>query len=1809
MPLDTSGALLEGIRISEGNNPFSYPPRSLASDPSQLNAVTQRAEYVLVTHCVDPSKQAVEIADPDLRFRWTRNDPGVLRFSYDSFGKRWLPSPGSSPDELGKLSNEDRLTMPVPDPSNLSAPFSVYVGSPVRQLTFSVQVVGSADDFTPPASLPAGTLQVSAEDGKINFSQADVDAYGGRTVLSQRQNFFDRTKTTGRFGVLPASSSVEYHVFLNPLPASGQVPLVRIGYGRQLVAVEVANEGSLGSPAPGTFAWAADTGRVRFSDSDVDALAGEGVYYDGVAVGTVQPAATPVGASVPAWPSPAFSVATDSVGYIDQRYVVYAELAGRPRVYWTVSVVPAAPASRPRNGTAVLDSSTGNVYLSSRDVSRYAGYSYSHLDSLMSIEDGVSVQVFRSTVNGSGPEQKPDFTILYFVEDQIVVDGIIQAPFVMLPTTPVVDDVLSYRIDQGPSSSGTFTGPLADGTDPSRQGLGYLLNLDAHQLNFDFRKTVGITLQKPTPAVKLADAAISERGFVVTENGSPVVPGTDFDFDAGTGLLTFTEPFGQNDPSDVEGIKGDAQLPSFFQASGPSFSASSAGSYLLVTSGPNVGIRRISSLVDPSRVAVDPPFVQARHEFVDLKSEADVLADRFFVEVDPPFKKFSLAKAPAGSSAYSQVPTDEFSVFANVGQVNLVAPAGPGESFLVTYVALTTDDDGATYTPVNTVEKALFKVRQETATSTPGSPTVTFNPDGRPVSTARPFAVYVSGVPLAAGFFEFHAPGTLVLSDPVPAGKTVVLDYWVEVALGGETSFDLLNQPIDVDFALVSAGSSSTAFNGDQTALVSAGSVLFVSDKEALVVATSVYDPLEDVTDVTFTAPAVFDSDGGAILSCAPLGDGYFVSETAIPGSFVSGSNVFRFPGDLTSSYRLGTVVLLDGDPYYCIGSQFQDGFTRVTTAAPARRNYIVPSVLRTVRPLFLPGRQFQTTLQADLDFEFTLVRNGPRAAVLVRDVDYAVTGGGSVTMTEDAVFGDSLYALYVAQDPRPAGTAFVLNYAYAVAPSSSNGLLGQRLVATYNLYAPDTFFYRVETIRTFLPEVQDMLKSGSQSSSGPNTGNATGMSNKDFGRPSLYYDEQHENNLDIEIARLLLFYNDLINLYEDALSDLDGRIVGGRSGRFRFDDRFDNPPRTSYSQVTNDIDDQVLLYSRLRLTGFFTFEEVPVYGNMATPNSLSRIFPTAGTKATALNDKTGVLDFGKALGSIGVDNLRGVGLFKSSRSNSFFSTVSGTAYTVDVNGDAEHGVPQFQVGEDVQVYEEDGAPSGSPAQVLSVSGTGPYVVTLSAGTSLARGSLLKDLSDSSNPTNHFYQPGRDLSVDLENGQVSNMYLGGIPLFPQTQVAGNEVCDVPITFGNSDIEPLRIPALDGDLLNDDGSVPAPRLRRTNESMLLADESVLLDNLGNGSTATGTAFVGPTLVDVFGATFPVAVGDVVLFTAGPNSGESRVVTLIVSATQFRVGSPFSSQDTSPSAAALMDGMVVNSGTTPSVGQSFTFLDGPSAGATFTVNAIVPPGVLKLSDTFSSVDPGSNYLVAVSGDQVLTDVVSQELAVLNDNAAAPAVPPSLIAQVDSEIATATSLSRFGGPTVATGSGTTTSNTLTDPGAQFSLAGAVAGCLVYVPSGPNRGLYSVSAVTSHVLTVDTDDPYAAFPSPGPGIPYEVIVPESFIESDQFGPVSRYLRETLAFYGSTLAWSSSLGPSGIPARVASIAERQSQISGYFDDFSAALVDEGLYDIRYLWIDQRTNRKTGNFVKKRQAAQRRVENTRKLVKDQKKLLISEKIK
>ena len=192
------------------------------------------------------------------------------------------------------------------------------------------------------------------------------------------------------------------------------------------------------------------------------------------------------------------------------------------------------------------------------------------------------------------------------------------------------------------------------------------------------------------------------------------------------------------------------------------------------------------------------------------------------------------------------------------------------------------------------------------------------------------------------------------------------------------------------------------------------------------------------------------------------------------------------------------------------------------------------------------------------------------------------------------------------------------------------------------------------------------------------------------------------------------------------------------------------------------------------------------------------------------------------------------------------------------------------------------------------------------------------------------------------------------------------------------------------------------------------------------------------------------------------------------------------------------------------------------------------------------------------------------------------------------------------IASGTGTVTSTVLTDSTADFTLAGVNSSSLIYIPAGYNKGLYQVYSVTATTVTIVSSDPWATFPAPGT-VDYQIIQPESFLDSEQFGVVSEFMRDTLDFYLNTVSWYSSISINGTLARTNEIVARQSQITDFIGEIENILIG-GLYDVRYLWIQQRTNRRIGTLAQKLSTEEQTQENLQQIKSDQKKLVLMDQL-
>lgn len=1738
MTLDTTGAVLEGIRISQSTNPLVYPPRSLVTDSGIFDSVTSRAEYCIFVKGQSDTEDGLYINDPNLKFAWVKND-SISRFSYDNSNRRWFPSPGSSPTKLGTLSNSPALKVPLPIIGS-SSPFQIFLGLP----RFAPVTPGSAphfiyslvDSFGNPAP---GYIEILKTTGELNFSSDDISNpdYDGQEVYLSRQSFYDRTKYDGSIATINEDGS--YLAYLNPIPSPTDTPLIRIGYGRHLTPVSFTTE-SVMTPVlnPGEVHFSQDTGKVLVYDSENHV--GESIYYDGVYNGVSAlntSFVSDINVSSRFLYTVYLTIRPEFVGLTDStRYIFWASSSGLKDYYLLVSIVDGVPNNVP-SGYIYIDKNTGGVYMNYYNALALLNRSLNCLDSYIAIDSGTSVQVYRSGANSIGNPVTYDFYEYYKINNATVVSGITGSPFVFLPSVPLDDDTLNYKVVLGTGSSGTFTGTLARASDSVTTGLGYDLDFAKKQLSFVNRKITTKTISKPTSSIKLDDAAIIDKGVSVKRDGVPLTPGNDFDFNTSGGLISFLTSKGEADPLNASDIPGVGNLYQF-STTNYTFSPSQVNYYLLVSYGENAGFYKILSVQSSSVVVLDRQFPFNGNLVVSIKKTKEVICDRVWKLLNPPMKKLSIKRKEAGTLDFKEFGQDEYSIIPEMGQINLNRLSKPGDMYRINYISQDSSDEGVTHTDNQREEYLASKIRLELATYVPGNSYVTFNADELTIIPERGFKVIIDSVTADSETITFTAPNTLYLGQKLTS-EAVYIDYWVAECIGGDKTFNTYYSPIVADYPSFSSGNSNkiVTLNGNLTDYCSVGSAIFVNDIDVYIILASSYDSVKDVTTVEFTTP-IQNNYTGQFKVCKPI---EFSLVTNPSESIANGSNSLTFAGPL--DIKANYIITIDDSPFYVIAASYDytKNKTEVTLNTSVKKNYILPVIRQSSGPVIEPSKDFSTLTSAYGEYPITLFRGGTSARVLSADVDYTISDGGVIRLTNELLYGQSLEATYVARVDAPAGTVFEFNYPYMISPDDSfNGLLGQDLVADYSLYSPDSFFYRIETILGYVPEVIEAVKSASnQSSSGPSIAAVSNLKNKDYGIPSLYFDEQKYGNLDKVTRRLLLFYNDFTNCYEDLLSNYDGRVIGGTSGRLRYDNAKHRV--LSYSEVTNDIDDEVKLYDKYVLTGFFNIEQISVYGGMWETNGVSRLFPKFSTSNFVVNENVGSDNRGKILGNIGKGSLTGVSTINSAVCIAEFSTVDGTTLKIPTNGDATNLLPGFFAPMKVNIYNNDGSYYGSN-EILAVTGSdpGPFYILLNDPISIRRGGIVRDNQAEDTTTvsydNRTYLPGTDLVVDNDNGNlINNTYAFLVLLDSQREIVKNEILTANITYNNPSTTPKRIPVLDGSALNDYGCPSNPPLHRLSELDCLNDEVSFL-----GSFASHTAGVTPldTLVN---CNVVLNVGDVITFTNGPNVGQSSTVVTVIDPLTYTV----------------------------SVSFSFTDL----LGSSFNISTEI-----------------ASYGAAVLN----------ELNIIKDNVAVPVLPPAYIGVLNSELKTIDTIITNMGTTLFSGSGSANGITLTDLSQDFTV---LTNCYIYIEAGPNIGLYKVESNTSTSITVSTSAPYYGFLVIS-SVSYRIISLYGFLTENGPKYLAYALLKNIEWYEKTLNWYNSLNLSNASSRAADVNARITDLDDLINQ-AAEICKSGdsLYDRRFLWIQQRTDRTTGFLWKQIQSTLFRTDLQRNLVENQQKIL------
>ena len=1112
--------------------------------------------------------------------------------------------------------------------------------------------------------------------------------------------------------------------------------------------------------------------------------------------------------------------------------------------------------------------------------------------------------------------------------------------------------------------------------------------------------------------------------------------------------------------------------------------------------------------------------------------------------------------------------------------------------FELTTRLLTGDEMYATYKPVTSdgvqpsvTEHVSFLIRKELTQPWPRlaiTNQVPFNPAGRTISLDIPPAVYRGGRPQDdTQIFVTTSPSTITflpntgfMTDALPSGsdlepdERVYVDYYVYEAVGGERTFNVLQPPIYAAQVLIQTGSSTLTLVGDQTAAFPAGYLLRIEQQQVYLIGTTTYDVGTDLTTVTlaygttfqddFTNPRLYISSGPIPLNpIFPFQPSYFTTEMATFGVMPRGMPRYELPGDQTLSYPKGTAVLFtDNATYYDLylvsGAVFKDGLTGVILQQNVRKQYMAGSTVlkRSLRPILEDGVT-QTNLHGVpiLTQGATLFRriSGQPGVLMQTPTDYKLDGSGTLQYSPALQPNESLNIFYTSYRLVSAGTRIRASYTSLVVPDDTNGLLGQILKADYSLYSPDSFYYRVETLTNFSGEVLQALQASAKAGSpsgGPTTSNGSAPTLSTQGSASLFFTEGHAANVDYVSRKYLKFFNDNTNRLEDVLQDADGRVVGDINGRFRFDGKVDNPTRTTYSTVTNEIDDRFEISPfPIALTSIFplVFTFIGTYLPLYQVSAFSRLYPNLKAHLSTLT--TGGLDtsadMGAPIGDFGVKSINSLPTIvyrRLPRARVIKAAAVGdtTLYVDSAHGNTTFKAPAFAAGMKVVIKNRNGTylvPDLIPLTVGSVLtsperitvGALPVAIPVGATVFLCVTGLSPDTS-----YQKLYRQGFDVSVNTDSGELLFIkpfppFDGSVPIIPPelrvNAPNSGEFLEMDGTgFLQLSTRPFKFPALYGGVAADDGDQSIPILSPATDQEItanaaesdaitaaLADVVSPLTLLGATLDGTGTILTYP---GAFVAPLP-QVYDLVRFTTGLNvaAGFRRIMAVGVNTVTVDASFPVplgggdsiitATANVGPVSLATIVGTTLTDAVlSPAirVGHTVVLTSGLNAGVRRQVVALLSPTTLQLDFGVPSALPTtyrvSNHLETYSHWSGVTahTTVQSNVLVTYDHNVTPTVNDSEVLAI-TRFFEGDAFSQTDGVltdllTPASNPGTVAAAVLTDLGQNFQVAGVTTTSIVYVPSGANAGFYAIQSVDS-ATQVTTTTP---FPSPG-AVTYRIV------------------------------------------------------------------------------------------------------------------------
>jgi len=1236
---------------------------------------------------------------------------------------------------------------------------------------------------------------------------------------------------------------------LDPIPPDGSYPIVKFCNELGLTPVQMTDE-TLSKPSSGKVAWSVDSGKILLNDDDVSKHEGKQISYDGYYDDIMSFARSKI-----QHPETDASVVFDK---INKSIYVFGVKSGSPNYYFMTEW---KDDHNPPKDYAYIDPDTGALYINQDSVSQLKSDGYDIYYVIASLKiDGAITYFYRSSNNTNGEPEVPDFTMITSFTDEMIVSELIPSHTVSLSPVPLTYS-LTVEIKDNPNNNNDYTGQLSSAYNPKYR-YNYVIDCLTSQLSMYENKKMLKVMEKDSPFINLDDSYLFGYNSYVKKNGQFLVSDQDYFLNAQAGIIEFIKPMG------VGSAYSHMDEKAYFNGTILSldnivFTDSYVGYYV------RNGSEYYKILSVTNGLATIDSNVTSGEATVDIIDGYEVSVENVLYKLNSIPKKFNMVIENSGNSLV--VEWSDITVNAQAGQIMLSFRLKPGDKVTTTYTYV--ESDGSEHT---TTEVAEWE-NSEVASISNGI--ITFNEHGNELVHTS-IDVYVGGREYVSGIL-IKDNSHIQLLEKVDESKNIRIRYSTYQSNGGQGVVQLQNENVLVDELKTNKNTNKIVLNGKYD--IPNNAAILIDNMECIIETASSYDSSNDETTIYMARNPTIESDNIMVSDSKIVFDG--VVDESLVESIAKNSNSVSLTGQF--DIPPNSIITVGGDSYIVSHSEFADGKTKVTVKQSFIKSYVVSSLLFTTLPVYQEG---DSVLKPGKPIHgpsgLYVIRNGQK----LPSSDYSYSDSSDVTLNSPIGKGDKIQLLYAYHNMQHAGDMFEVDYLYGIIPSNDNEILGQSLVMTFDVYSPDTFFYRTIEDEKFKPDVISFINSlsPSRTATGPVVMKSSSVSNYDSGIPGFYYNLKFLNNCDYFVGTALLYYCDIIDVLDNIVSNCDGTVVGGSDGKFRYDGEY--RVADTIKDVKNDINDDLRykLTSSISSMTPYTISYEYEYKRMYETFSYSRIYPQLVTIDCPINDKTGKDDAGEIIGSTGYANVTDVYELVESRPRVIFtSTVETSGQTnMFVSYDDNEPILHIKFGDEIDVYDGYGNKFNSYPVVYAdddrviINGVLPFT-----SGSVQKKTITQD-----------YVIGASYVINSETGEIKNAYCKGCDSYFKA-IDENSVVKVTLAFNNSDTSPLRLPALFSSPHCDDGNLPEPLLFRDNEISFIEQEKYTMNKIGFGKVDSITN-------KIYDANGMVVAGDTIKFVNGPNSGQTANV-LSTTGSSFIVDKYFSNADPTGSDFILSD----------------------------------------------------------------------------------------------------------------------------------------------------------------------------------------------------------------------------------------------------------------------------------------------------------------